>query len=332
MPKSYRAGIIALLVLILVVFRWLNPPKQPVLPSGDYFGQTVPDSLPSVFAPGFISRQFSERDAAFTPDGQEFYFTLWAGEFGAIVFSRKTTKRWSAPQVVEFSGVYSDLEPFITADGRYLFFSSNRPESSNDNSKDYNIWRAERNATGWGDPLPVKEVNSGNDEFYPTVSADGTLYFSAQRQESFGGEDIYSSELQSGRYLPPQNVGPNVNSEFGEFNALIAPDERFLLFSSFGREDALGGGDIYISFQVNAEWTPAQILAAPINSQALDYCPALTPDGQYLLFTSRRSMFPVSKDSSWSYSELVQQLSSFGNGNDDIYWVSSSFIKGMFLR
>ena len=67
-------------------------------------------------------------------------------------------------------------------------------------------------------------------------------------------------------------------------------------------------------------WTKAENLGKAVNSPRLDYCPALTPDGEYLIFTSRRSSMSFTPDSENKLQDLYEQLGSCGNGNDDIYW------------
>lgn len=321
MRRSHRFALILLLVITILILKWLDRPGSDELVRGEYVGHTVPDSLPDLFAPGVVSQQFNERDAAFTPDGREFYYTLWTGTFGVILVMRQSDGQWSPPQIASFSGTYSDMEPFVTSDGRYLYFASNRPETESDARNDYNIWRVQRHGADWDTPQPVTVVNSEGDEFYPSLSTRGTLYFTAELQDTFGSEDIYSSRFENGTYLPPENLGSAINSPHADFNALIAPDERFLLFSSYGRADEIGGGDLYISFQNEDGWSPARVLPAPINSSHLDYCPALTPDGRYLLFTSRRSVLDSTATSHRSYDEWIEYLSAPGNGNDDIYWM-----------
>ncbi len=82
MPRKYRLLFIIVIVFVILIFKRLN--QKEIQPTGNYFGQAVPDLLPQVFAPGFISRQFNERDAAYTPNGQEFYFVgrrIWSHRF-----------------------------------------------------------------------------------------------------------------------------------------------------------------------------------------------------------------------------------------------------------
>ena len=86
----------------------------------------------------------------------------------------------------------------------------------------------------------------------------------------------------------------NINSAFFEFNAYIHPNENYLIFSSFGRPDGVGGGDLYISRKdANGNWTPAQNLKEPINTPSLDYCPFVDLSNNVFYFTSERSA-PVS--------------------------------------
>lgn len=321
MPKQYRLLIMAIVIVVIVILRFFIFDKN-AAPTGPYFGQTPPDSV-QIFAPGFISDQFGERDAAFTPDGQEFYFSLWTGSFAVILCSKQENGKWTKPEPAPFSSGHSDIEPFITPDGSRLYFASNRPINGGER-KDYDIWCVERRDDQWGEPQRLDStVNSPGNEFYPTLTTDGTLYFTAQRNGGFGGEDIYRSEYVNDHFQEPENLGTAINSARGEFNALIAPDESFIIFSSFGRADGLGGGDLYISFNKDGTWLPAENMGRSFNSSQLDYCPAITPDGACFLFTSRRSTVTFEKD----VDDLKRQLTTAGNGNDDIYWSTSDFIE-----
>ncbi len=325
MPRQYRLLITVIAVVLIVVIRFFLT-EQDARPRGPYFGQTPPDNQPRVFAPNFISDQFNNRDAALSPDGTEFYFSLWTGSYGLILFSKEVKGRWTTPERVPFSSGHSDIEPFITPDGSRLYFASNRPVNGDD-SNDYDIWYVDRRDNQWGEPTRLDSIiNSPADEFYPTASRNGTLYFTTHRDDGFGGEDIYRSEYRHGAFQTPENLGDAINSPRGEFNALVAPDESFLIFSSFGRTDGSGGGDLYISFNEQNTWRPAINMGEFVNSPRLDYCPAITPDGQFLLFSSRKSTLPTASDIR-DLNDLKDQLSSCGNGNDDIYWMRSTIIE-----
>lgn len=292
---------------------------------------TPPDSLPVLFAPGFISTNLNERDAAFSPDSKVFYFTLWTGKFGVIVFTQKTADGWTELQVAPFSGQYSDLEPFVTYDGQRLYFASNRPLSGNGASKDYDIWYVDRTESGWSEPVNIgSPVNTEKNEFYPTLTKDGTLYLTGRYENSLGGEDIFFATFKDGEFGRPENLGEGVNSKHDEFNSFIAPDASYIIFSSYGREDDRGGGDLYISFRkTDASWTTAKNLGDKINSPVLDYCPSVSPDGKYFFFTSQKSKIASYAEIRRDFATLIRDLNAPQNGLGDIYWLPSDFINRM---
>ncbi len=312
------------------------PPEQegeagfPVL-GGKYLGQQPPGSTPELFAEGVVSTRNNERDAAFSPDGSEFYYSLKGPSFFTIIRVRREGDRWLPPEVAPFSGRYQDLEPCFSPDGRRLYFVSNRPLEGRGEPKDFDIWFVERQGVTWGEPQNIgAPVNSEKNEFYPSFSDDGTLYLTAAYRNSLGGEDIFAARRQGDRFLPPENLGPAVNTEGGEFNSFVAPDGSFLIFTTTGRGSGSGGGDLWVSFRKDdGGWAEAQNMGESINSPALDYCPSLSPDGKYLFFTSLRSDYGAYSPVPLTYTEILKGLAGPRNGNGDIYWVNAAVIDSL---
>jgi len=89
-----------------------------------------------MFAPGVVSTEKNELNSVFTPDGKEFYFTIQTG-LGKwkIMVMKQENNRWSKPTMTSFSGQYSDVDLFISPDGKKLFYSSNRPWNQMENLK-----------------------------------------------------------------------------------------------------------------------------------------------------------------------------------------------------
>lgn len=294
-----------------------SPPPLP------FFGLKADSVQPLL--PGTISTGLGERDGCFSADGKEFYYSVWTGTYGAIVSTRLESSGWTKPEVVSFSGRYSDLEAFIAPDGLRMYFASNRPDSGDGPPGDFDIWYVDRVGIGWGAPHNIgAPVNTEKDEFYPSVTARGDLYVTGEYAGTLGGEDIWRFERRGDSFGPAVNLGPGVNSAKGEFNAFADPGERFLLFSSFGRPDQIGGGDLYISErQADGSWGTARILGPEVNSKSLDYCPWVSPDGSFMLFSSRRP----AQGSYWSSRKTLDDIRRnrglMGNGMEDVYVISA---------
>jgi len=276
-----------------------------------------------VFAPDIVSTNLYERDIAISPDGNEIIFTL--GDYNqsrrCLVLIKKNGSKWGEREVLSFSGKYSDIEPFFSPDGRKLYFASNRPVAADTNRSDYNIWVSERVSQGWGNPQILQpDINTKNDEFFPSVSKNNNLYFTAARNKGIGKEDIFLSRYMNGEYLEPEVLDSNINTPTYEFNAYVNPDENLIVFSSYGRKDDLGGGDLYYSKKNSSgEWLPAINMGPLINSDKLDYCPFIDVSRNNFYFTSDRSM-TIDKRIE-NAGELEQLANGILNGMGNIYRV-----------
>lgn len=286
---------------------------------------------PEVFAPDMISTGLSERDLAISPDGKEMFYTLQSpqGIFQTIVYRQKDGKgNWSNPEVAPFAGKFSDLEPAFSFDGTKLYFSSNRPLSG-DKVKDFDIWVTEKQNGRWSEPKNIgSPVNTAEDEFYPSVAKTGNLYYTAAYKIGIGKEDIYVAKWANGKYSDPVPLDTGVNSKTYEFNAFVTPEEDMIIFTSYGRKDDHGRGDLYISTKdAQGNWKPAKNLAA-LNSAKLDYCPFISFDKKILFFTSERmgikNAYP---DKAVQLEELKRSFTSPQNGGGDIYWISMDQLK-----
>ncbi len=322
-----------LALVIAVSLACTAPPEQtraqPSAPRGAWLGQTPPGATPALFAPGVVDTDLQQRDTAWTPDGRELYYSLTHGRGGTVVRVRQLPDgTWTGPEIPPHLGSEPALEPFITPDGEWFYFASPRPLPGETEAGDWNLWRAPRTGDDWGEPEPLPDtVNGPGDEYYPSLTRAGALVFTAERDDTLGGEDLYLAAPDGDGFAEPENLGPHVNSPGPEFNSLIAPDGAWILFGSARRGD-LGGGDLYVSFAADdGTWTPARPLPEPFNSPALDYCPALSPDGTLLFFTSRR--VPSGTTAATTYPDLVAQLHTPANGSNNIWWISAAGVEAL---
>jgi len=250
------------------------------------------DSL-GIFAPHLISTPLYERDMAISPAMDEIVYTL--GDYKqtrrALVSIKKEKDGWTQAELLPFTGRYHDIEPFFSHDGKRLYFASRRPIYGDSSRTDYNIWFSDKSGDSWSDPEPLDTlINSGGDEYYPSLSREGHLYFTSSREEGVGSEDIFVARWKDGAYTAAVPLDTMINSPSYEFNAFIDPDEAYIIFGSYGRPDGFGGGDLYISVKDEyGSWTKARNLGPGINSSKLDYCPFVDAKGLNLYLTSERT-------------------------------------------
>lgn len=225
----------------------------------------------------------------FSPDGSTAFWVAWNGNWGSSKPSHKiiyTSQRqhdgWSAPAPADFSGEYSDDDPFISPDGRWLYFTSDRPSSDVDESRDTNIWRfslIERNQPQY------LSVNSKAEEYSPVATASGNLYFASDRDGGRGQGDLYKASAAGTDFRAPQALGPAFNTPAGEWNLWVSADEREIIFEASSRSTNVSvSGDLYYSWLTPAGWTPATPIAAA-NTKHSDLMPRLHPDGKTLYYT-----------------------------------------------
>jgi len=282
-----------------------------------------------LFAPGNINTHMNERDAALSPDDEMFFFTVQlTRQHSAICYSTKLTGKWIRPRVAPFSGKYMDLEPVFHPDGR-LFFVSDRPLPGKEEKNDYNIWFVSPNADGWSEPIPLDSiVNSPGNEFYPSFTTSGDLYFTATLPGGKGTEDLWMSKFENGSFRQPENLGDSINTPDYEYNSFVSPDGSFILFTTHGWGEGYGSGDIYISFKdENGVWHSPKNMGDKINTEAFEFCPSLSPNGKTLFFT--RSTIPKPEGERWSYFEMVSSFNSIENGQGNIYYINSDFINNL---
>ena len=87
-----------------------------------------------------------------------------------------------------------------------------------------------------------------------------------------------------------------------------------------GRPDGrAGSADLFVSYRRAGTWTKAQNLGEPINSNATEYSPKISPDGKYFFFASTRGR--KAPQQRLSYQDLLAWLRGPRNGLGDIYQV-----------
>jgi len=302
--------------------------------SGEYLGQKPPGEIPGIFAPGIVNTGLYTRDMAMMPDGSEMYFCVTVGgyAFTALMATERINGIWTEPHVVPFTSnpKYHDIEPAISPDGSKFYFVSDRPlEEGSEELRNEDIWVADRKADGWGEPYNLgPPVNSDDSEFFPSVTADGTIYFT-RGSTADRSNYIYRSRFVEGVYTEPERLGTEVNATRSQYNAFISPDESYIIVCMAGLPESVGGIDYYISFRdENDVWTGPINLGSVVNTEgSQEFSPYVSPDGKYFFFMSTRIDTTLELvNSPLSFDSMKQMHMTPGCANTSIYWMNASFI------
>ncbi len=251
----------------------------------NYFRSPEPGLKAELFAPDmFKGEDHQHSSPTFMPDGKEIYWSYGKKipdtrkRVQLIVFSRYENGQWSEPAIVSFSGQYSEGGPFISPDGKRMFFYSTRPltPGGNPNNND-DLWYVERSGDGWGDPQHLDFCTDAN-ETMPSVSARGTLYFVAQYDGKEAAFQIYYSELKEGAYSEPVKAG-RINRGF-HMSPFIAPDESYIVYATLNSSLSISRK------RDDGSWGNPVNLGSKINTGTSQRFCLVSPDGKYLFFTS----------------------------------------------
>ncbi|TVP45785.1 MAG: hypothetical protein EA350_08415 [Gemmatimonadales bacterium] len=295
---------------------------------------------PEVFAPGVISDDREQYRIAFTPSGDTAYFGAADGFFpqtrdATIYRSIRIGGQWQSPEVAAFSGRNADIDPFITPDGRHLYFSSIRPaEDAGEDAPEggagdadgpdgparvADLWRVSREEGGWGSPERLA-ISTLGDDLYPSLDADGNLYFANAVPRGEGPDHwrIVVARAAPDGWTDPEPVPGGVNSEDAwAFNPAVSPDGRQMVFTRLNPLEAraTGFGELYRSrLDDTGAWTDAVNLGSPVNTGMDEYHPSLSPDGSTLYFVRRDPFSENASGSLYRVDARVLERAASGGG------------------
>ena len=285
-----------LLVLILVASE-VSAQNSSANLLGPYFGQTLPGAVPVLFAPGIVSARGSlETSVAVGPDGREIYFTRGSRSGNRVMVSRLTVSGWTEPEEAPFSRGYDSMEPAFAADGRRLYFVSERPAPGS-RGPEPRTWVVERTAAGgWSEPRFHGSVMS------VSSTRSGNLY-----ALSFRGPRglVVVPRMASGEYGTPRPVLEAAASRCGGGHPAVAPDESYIL-SEVRQPDGRERYALQACFRrPDGTWSAPQYLGDVLDTPGGQWIPTISADGSFIFFTC---------------------------GEDDVYWVSARVLDGSRAR
>ncbi len=204
---------------------------------------TEPVGIPELNTPGH------DAAIALSPDGQTlFIFKSTNEDKGDIYMSILEGNKWTEPVRLNsnINTEYWEGSCSVSADGRYLYFASERPGGYGGRD----LWVSEKEGDDWGPATNLGPIiNTKYDEDAPFIHPDGiTLFFSSKGHKSIGGYDIMYSIKKEGQWLTPKNMGVPLNTtEDDRYYVINAKGDRGYLSSNRGGYGGKGRQDIYTS-------------------------------------------------------------------------------------
>jgi len=197
-----------------------------------------------------LNTNFDEGASCVSPDGKYLVFTSCHRDdgFGScdLYWSKRLGNSWTKPK--NFGSTVNtkfwESQPTFAADGKTIFFSSNRPGGMGDED----IWKTTMTEEGVFSP-PVnlgKPVNTAGKEITPFFHPNGvTLYFSSTGHRGMGGEDLFYTTLNpDGSWSEPVNLGYPINTIANEMGLIVNAmgDKAFI---SANKKEGFGYMDLY---------------------------------------------------------------------------------------
>ena len=252
--------------------------------------EIVGDATP--FAPGIASTAHAEIRLTLSPDGDT---ALWfsrdrpggAGGYD-IWMSRRIAGHWSEASPVAFNSPSRDFDPAFSADGRFVYFCSDRPGGLGGDD----LYRVAVTQTGFGAVEHLgPAVNSAANEFAPMLASRGDrLLFSSDRAGGNGGHDLFAAARSGTGFAPAQRLPGAVNTTANEFDATFLHDGATIVFAraqDFRRDRV----DMFVSSPQAGRYPAGERLPSPANSSRYDSYGAMldwsTPD--ILTFSAERA-------------------------------------------
>jgi peptidoglycan-associated lipoprotein len=197
-----------------------------------------------------INSNTNDGSAAMDAKGIDMFFTrcpLEKGKMGSceIYQTKRKGQTWDEPKLLPFNIDSSTVgQPSLSADELTLYFVSDM--AGGQGGKD--IWKStyDKKSKEWGAPVNLgNKINSDEDDMFPYITSDNTLYFSSKGRMGMGGLDIFMSKLSDDTWSEPVNMKHPINTSADDFAFVIDETTGDRGFLSSNRPGGKGGDDIY---------------------------------------------------------------------------------------
>ncbi len=131
------------------------------------------------------------------------------------------------------------------------------------------------------------EYNYSNKADFFLVPGGSALIQAVERDDTYGGRDLYVSFRNGGIWSEPKNLGGDINTASEEAAPFLGQDGKTLYFSSSGYS-GYGGLDIYVTRRLDDSWEKWSIpdnLGTGMNTDSDDQYFSIPSSGTHAYFT-----------------------------------------------
>jgi outer membrane protein OmpA-like peptidoglycan-associated protein len=190
-----------------------------------------------------------------------------------IYVSKKEGATWSkAEPLTDINSLYNEGTPVLTKDGNSMYFIRCESPEGLGSCDIYEAHMTDEGTWGHIKNLGVN-VNSKFWESHPSLSNSGdTLYFTSDRPEGFGSNDIYFTyKDKSDKWQPAVNMGPVINTRGNDVSPFHHPSHEVLYFASNGQLLNFGNFDLYKVYKKDGVWQEPKNIGPLVNGKGDEY-------------------------------------------------------------
>ncbi len=206
-----------------------------------------------------VNQQYHTGPATFSSKGDTVFFTVTEAPLvkkkstflptKKIFTAIKSRTSWSTPQPIALnSQSFSIQHPALSPDGSVLYFASDMPGGQGG----MDIYSTKKQSDGkWGTPVNCgTNINSSEDDVFPSIRQDGRLYFASKGHVGMGGLDIFTAQGTNNVFELAENLKAPINTTKDDFSIMFTDDLNGYLASN--RAGGMGLDDIY-SFTITPQ-------------------------------------------------------------------------------
>lgn len=248
-----------------------------------------------------VNSSYQENGPIISPDGKRLYFSrkyhpdniggvddaedIWMSELDESTGSWKTAINVgpplnnAGPNFISSVTMVDGVETLILGN---KYGKGNRMYSG--------ISMSQRSGNSFDSPKSIEMENEYNyspkADFFLTANGESVI-LSVDRDESYGGRDLYVSHKVKKVWSEPKNLGGDINTAGDDFAPFLGEDLRTLYYSTNGFS-GYGGSDIYVSIRQDDSWEKWSIpenLGSGINSEEDDQYFSIPTSGKHIYFS-----------------------------------------------